>query len=45
MRKIFHIASMWLAGTAMGEVGPIRYFTEPALLWLASTVMCEVRGK
>ena len=26
----------------MGELGPIKYFTVPAILWLAGKAMCEV---
>ena len=32
-RKIFHGSSnIWLTGTVMGKIYPIRYVTEPAIV-------------
>ena len=41
--NIFHEASTTVvAWHGYDEVGPITYFTDPALLWLAVTVTCEI---
>ena len=45
--NIFHVASnaaVSCHGYRRGQ-WPSKYFTEPALLWLAGTVMGEVRGQ